>query len=683
MRALLVAALACLAGPLCADVGLDEVFVRPDDRSVTERLLARAGFGELQKSYALVVGISDFDEFSDLPTAQDPVRMRDYLVEEAGFDHVHILTGDKVTKDRLEELMLDDFRQLVGPNDRFLFYWSGHGETLGQGLGARGFLPLKTSRKGRYSSMVSMDDIADWDSYITAHQVLYLMDSCFSGLVGSAPQSDLADITRAQLSGPARHVITAGRADEQTIAVDQLGGSVFTHALLNGLRGAADAENALGKDNLVSVGELKSYLGQEVTRLRTRFGWQRSITPQIRDLTGSDGAFFFPIPAAFAPDEDDAVPDPPVSGQMADLQQALVDLGYEPGAVTGTLTLRTQAALLQFQRGRGLPETGEADVATLSAVVAALAGLASPQGDVPPEGAVERDANEIDPYRDLEQDSAPVRVTVRPCETCPTLVRVEGGQMAYGPRALDDPIPSIKADVAPFFIAETEVTIGQFRAYAEETGIAFVDGKTSDGPSCFAWQEGDKLRKTAQAFNQGSDLSGEHPVSCVSRRDAMGYVDWLNEQTDGPAYRLPTEAEFELLLERQLRHRIAEENFNRDMNNDADVVCVLGNFGDATSQFSWRNTACTDRNPGVALVASYPADANGVHDLAGNLWEWVADCWRANLSLPRVLEGCESGTLKGGSFDDPIKNAAPETRQPVPVNRRQTNIGFRVARDVE
>ncbi|MCB4379970.1 SUMF1/EgtB/PvdO family nonheme iron enzyme [Synechococcus sp. MU1644] len=684
--------LALLAAPLWAETdGLDEAKIRPDDRSVTERLLVRAGFGELQKSYALIVGVSDFDEFADLPTAKDPLRMRDYLVDEAGFDHVHILTGDKVTKDRLEELMLDDFRQLVGPNDRFLFYWSGHGETLGQGPGARGFLPLKTSRKGRFSTMVSMDDIADWDSYIIAHQVLYLMDSCFSGLVGSAPQSDLAGITRAQLGGPARHVITAGRADEQTIAVDQLGGSVFTHALLNGLRGAADATNALGKDNLVSVGELKSYLGQEVTRLRTRFGWQRSITPQIRDLTGSDGAFFFPVPAAFAPEEDDPEPDPPVSDGVAEMQQALIDLGYDTGGVTGVLNLRTQVALVLFQRDQGLEETGQADDVTRRAIIAALAGLAQPQGDGDVSGedglpetvmAIERtERAAIEPA--TPAPLPPQDIRVRPCETCPELIRVPGGTMAYGPRPVDDPIPSITEEVAPFFISATEVTIGQFRAYAEDTGVAFVDGKTSEGPSCFDWQEGDKLRKTAQAFNQGSDLSSDHPVSCVSRRDAMGYVDWLNEQTDGPRYRLPTEAEFELLLERQLKNRIAEEGFNRDLNNDADVVCALGNFGDTTSQFSWRNQSCNDGNPGVALVASYPADANGLHDLAGNLWEWVADCWRGNLSLPRALEGCESGTLKGGSFDDPIKNAAPETRQPVPVNRRQTNIGFRVARDLE
>ncbi|MEO9819905.1 MAG: SUMF1/EgtB/PvdO family nonheme iron enzyme [Paracoccaceae bacterium] len=672
----------CLAFSLLGSgafaLGLDEAKIRPDTTTATERLLARAGFLDLKKSYALVIGISEFNEFNDLPTSQDPIRVRDYLYDEAGFDHVHILTDDMVSKERLEELMVDDFRELVGENDRFLFYWSGHGETLGDGPGSRGFLPLKESRKGRFSSMVSMDDIGDWDSYIDAHQVLYLMDSCFSGLVGAAPQSDLADITRAQLSGPSRHVITAGRGDEQTIAVDQLGGSVFTHALLKGLRGAADAENALGKDGLVSVGELKGYLGQEVTRLRTRFGWQSAITPQIRDMSGSDGAFFFPIPAAFPIDPGDGpIPTPE---PIAEVQQALSDLGYDPGPITGTLSFKSRAALIAFQRDQALPETGLIDDATLNAIPFALAALVQPQG-----GDGRKDPGADGPKEDQSpaKDDAAQNIRISPCATCPELVRVEGGRMAYGPRHVDDPIPSITVDVTPFFISTTEVTIGQFKTYAEETGVAFVDAKTSDGPTCFAWEDGDKLRKSMMAFNEESGFPDDYPLSCVSRQDAQGYIDWVNEDVQGPKYRLPSEAEIELLLEDNLVHRLKDAGLNTQSLSDADMVCAIGNFGDASSPFSWRNTACNDRHSDVAPVGSFPPDANGVHDLAGNLWEWVGDCWRSNLSLPLHTDGCKNGTLKGGSFDDPIKNTTPETRQPVPVSRRQTNIGFRLARDVE
>ena len=497
-----------VAGSSSFAQGIDQAFIRPTDQSFADRLLVRAGFSEIKRSYALVIGIDEFDAFSKLPTSQDPIRIKDYLIDEAGFDHVHLLTGDKVTKERLEELMLDEFRQAVKPQDRFLFYWSGHGVTIGQGPGARGFLPLKSSAKGRISTMVSMDDIADWDSYLDAHQVLYLMDSCFSGLVGAAPQSDLEQITREQLSGPSRHVITAGRADEQTIAVDQLGGSVFTHALLKGLRGAADSANALGKDDLVSVGELKAYLGQEVTRLRERFRWQNSITPQIRDLEGSDGAFFFPISSAFPVDQ--TPPSPQPGDQTREVQQALADLGYYPGPINGQLTLKTKSSLIRFQQDQDLAVTGLIDEATLERMPFALAGLVQTLGE----------ETEDSPADDITEPPTPsnqapvVADTLQPCATCPRLVAIVPEEELYASKGSSWAHKS----PAPFFLSETEVTIEQFREYAEATNIAFVDTKTSAGPTCFAWQKGDRLRKTAMAFNLDTNLAPNHPVSCVQSR---------------------------------------------------------------------------------------------------------------------------------------------------------------------
>lgn len=711
-------AAACLIWALSAHAGLpqglDESHAAPARASAADRLLALAGFERIQKSYALVVGISQFDDFPDLPTAQDPLRVRDYLLDEAGFDHVHILTEDKVTKARLQELMLDELRPRVGPDDRFVLYWSGHGETLQQGSGTRGFLPLSHSRPGRYSTMVSMDDIAYWDSFLAAHQVLYLLDSCFSGLAGAAPQSDLADITRAQLSGPSRHVITAGRGDEQTIAIDALGGSVFTHALLKGLGGDADSANANGRDGLITVGELKTFIGQEVTRLRARYGWRQSITPQIRDLRGSDGAFFFPVAAAFT-----SQPAPP-GGEIAEVQQALADLGYDPGAVDGTMGLRTRAALILFQTAQGLEPTGEIDAETLAKLPYALAAQVRAQSGGETDAATSNSSGEQAPnddnpwskdvmasvvprvrpavsvaepaappesepplkiYRDGEQEALPGAgfdllavdlVTFQPCPGCPELVRVPAGKMAYGPRSVGHPIPPLTEELDAFFISRTEVTIGQYRDYLEQVrGVRRFEGLGSK--SCFAWDAYGKMKRTAQRFSNDWDGAETYPVSCVSRQDALDYVDWLNTDNPGPAYRLPTEAEVEYLLDLSPRNQ---------WESGADL-CQVANFADVDSPFSWRNVACADAHAAAAPVGSFAPDAFGIFDLAGNLWEWVDDCWRGNLSLPKAAANCDTGTVKGGSFDDPLKNAVPETRQPVPSNRRQVNIGFRIARDAQ
>ena len=123
---------------------------------------------------------------------------------------------------------------------------------------------------------------------------------------------------------------------------------------------------------------------------------------------------------------------------------------------------------------------------------------------------------------------------LRPCEACPELVRVNGSE----------DIRSGFGTVAPFFIATTEVTRAAFQHYMDETGLEFVTAKTESGNTCFSW-EGDKLRRNARAFGKSVTLSPNHPINCVSRADAIAYIDWLNERNNGPPYRLPTQGEMQ------------------------------------------------------------------------------------------------------------------------------------------
>jgi hypothetical protein len=77
--------------------------------------------------------------------------MRDYLFDEAGFDYVHVLTDEKATKPRIEELMVDILPGMIGNTDQFLFYWSGHGTQRPNPQGGQlGYLPLASSPKDRY-----------------------------------------------------------------------------------------------------------------------------------------------------------------------------------------------------------------------------------------------------------------------------------------------------------------------------------------------------------------------------------------------------------------------------------------------------------------------------------------------------------------------------------------------------
>ena len=249
---------------------------------------------KINRSYAVVVGINKFVNYDPLPTEQDPIRIKNYLMNEAGFDRVHVLTGLNVTRERLGSIM-HDMRKHVKTNDRFLLYWQGHGETLQGDSGNVGYLPLTKSKMRQPHTMIPMRQLEEWNSWIPARHSLYLLDACFSGLAGVAVQgNELTDETLKQLSKKGRHIISAGKANEQTFAHEGLGGSVFTTAVLDGLRGSADAENGFSKDGVVSIAELSFYIRKRINEERIRYKWHKPITPQVTRLPSKeDGSFFF------------------------------------------------------------------------------------------------------------------------------------------------------------------------------------------------------------------------------------------------------------------------------------------------------------------------------------------------------------------------------------------------------
>lgn len=279
-----------------SNAGVDEVYEKTVDRLSWGQILNFfVGNEDFEKSYAFVVGISNYTHYSQLPTENDALRMRDFLVNEAGFDYVHLLTDDKATWGRIHELMVDDFRNRINENDRFLFYWSGHGAQIKVGTGYEGYLPLAGSPKGKLSTMVSMSDLQRWDRLIRARQALFLLDACFSGLAGRASKAPARELTISQLSGPAHHLMTAGTGEEEAIAGDRWGGSLFTAAILEGLGGAADTETVFERDGVVSLNELIAYVKTRIAIEKSNAGWSRSITPQLRDIgsTPNQGEFFF------------------------------------------------------------------------------------------------------------------------------------------------------------------------------------------------------------------------------------------------------------------------------------------------------------------------------------------------------------------------------------------------------
>jgi len=277
--------------------GIDQGYYSQDNETWGEkfqRILHLPNSKGFNKSYALVIGVGKYKDssFPALGASKDAMKVKNYLINEAGFDYVHLLTDEKVTVKRIRQLMVETMPSKIGKNDRFLFFWSGHGETRNINSENQGYLPVYSTRKNRYSNMISMKNLKQWDSLLEGKQALYLLDSCFSGLAGFQPQSSHNELTIEQLARKSSTLITAGSANEKTFNLH--GSSIFATALLDGLRGEADTANGrYKKDGIISRSELLNYLRNRISWEKEAIKWKTSITPQISNFQYSQGEFFF------------------------------------------------------------------------------------------------------------------------------------------------------------------------------------------------------------------------------------------------------------------------------------------------------------------------------------------------------------------------------------------------------
>ena len=160
---------------------------------------------------------------------------------------------------------------------------------------------------------------------------------------------------------------------------------------------------------------------------------------------------------------------------------------------------------------------------------------------------------------------------------------------------------------------------------------------------------------------------GNRPVINVSWNDAQSYVKWLSEKT-GQSYRLPTEAEWEYAARAGTTTAYSWGN---------DVGRNLANCEGCGSQWDLDRTA---------PVGSFHSNAFGLHDMHGNVWEWVEDCWNWRYS-GAPTDGsawrsgdCSNRVSRGGSWDFEPRSLRSANRGRDAPGSRGSYGGFRVAR---
>ena len=173
---------------------------------------------------------------------------------------------------------------------------------------------------------------------------------------------------------------------------------------------------------------------------------------------------------------------------------------------------------------------------------------------------------------------------------------------------------------------------------------------------------------------------GRLPMTRLAWEDGKDYVEWLSEET-GYRYRLPSEAEWEYAA----RAGSTERYY---FGGDPKDLCAHANIADGAFASKFRKVdvaGCTDGSVRSASVGSYAPNPFGVHDMLGNVEEWVADCWRDNhRNAPndqRARTGsCTTHVLKGGAWDSSPREVTVSYRS---LSDRGSNTrGVRVVREL-
>ena len=251
----------------------------------------------------------------------------------------------------------------------------------------------------------------------------------------------------------------------------------------------------------------------------------------------------------------------------------------------------------------------------------------------------------------FEQDALDTQIfsdSLRTLGYGPQMIKIPGGSFLRGDLqgdGDDDEKPMSEVSLQAFAISTHEITFNQYDLYCRQS-------RKCDEPDDQEWGRGNR------------------PVINVSWKEANTYIQWLADKTGKP-YRLPSDAEWEYA------HRAG--NSTRYAWGD-EVESARANCEGCGSIWDGDQTA---------PVGRFEPNAYGLYDTAGNVFEWVADCFHDRFSeapadgSPIEKEGCGKRVIRGGAWSFPPHEIRSANRWRDFPTRRSDDTGFRVAMDLE
>jgi formylglycine-generating enzyme required for sulfatase activity/uncharacterized caspase-like protein len=619
---------------------------------------AQSGLGAY---HALIIANQQYEHLPSLETPlADAGAVADVLRDAYGFS-VRVLQN--ATRAQIVDA-LAELRGRLRESDNLLIYYAGHGYLDREA--DRGYWMAADAVPGSPTNWVSNGDVTDVLRAMRAKHVLIVADSCYSGTltrdiaIRAAEPSDVSRLAQRR----ARTVLTSGGL-EPVADRGGSGHSVFARAFLDALRentGATDATSLFAG-------------------LRRQVLLRAEQTPQYADVrfAGHDGGDFV-FARTDAPVAAATPPAPPTRPAAAFTVTKEVVLEY------GTLAIRGRLGGIEVwldDEKVGITEAGTALVVgnlaagryTLKARKdghdswqRAVEVAANERSDVvidiaaPGPPVIVRGADGADmvlvPAGEFWMGSTPQEID-RAKDECRKVIRVEASCRTW----MDREAPRHRVYLDGYYIDRYEVTNERFERFVRATGHRTTAQRQGEG---WAYQQKDGpwqwLKVSGASWRTpagpGTTAAADHPVVQVSWDDARAYCSWVGK-------RLPTEAEWEKAAR-------GADGRRYPWGDDWHP-------GRANGELNVKAT----RPVGLYEAGASPYRA---HDMAGNVWEWVADWfgqeyyWEGHDRNPTGPASGDKRVLRGGAWINLPVFLRATVRSINWPDYHSTFIGFRCAR---
>jgi len=606
---------------------------------------------------ATIIANSDYEHTGwDLP---NPVRDGDLMktaLEAADFDVVLIKNADE---DDLEEAFVRHGQRLqsAGQEAVGFFYFAGHG-----------------IQSGRYNYLVPVDMVAktEQDVWAQAPRLGLLFDAIeYAGndtnfiVLDACRDNPLPSATRGgprglQARGHSRGTLIAYSTTPGNVAADGDGEySPFAAALARFLPEPGVTAETLFR-RVASAVELQTDMAQQP--------WVES------GLRGADFCF------GGCGDDTRASEESEMAALLAAFESS------EPSALKAFINAFPRSTSRGLVEARLVELTGDSSAADIE-------GLEPQKPQVSSFDARLTPASTPAPVIDIDPSTLPDFALFRECETCPDMVVLPAGSYRMGspkgePGRNKNEGPQIDITLPRLAVSRFETTKAQFVGFVETTGADLGNG-------CYSVSKSGRWKKYKEANVYKPNLAlGDHkdanneyspdaPAMCISWNDSISFAQYVSGQTPG-AYRLPSEAEWEYAAR-------GGTTTAYSYGEDGSKGCRYMNGADLglkREANDVKTTFCDDGFGGTSPVGSHTPNPFGLHDMHGNVAEYVADCETNDLSsqVPdgsvKVTPRCSKRVVRGGAWANEPAGLRSATRTAGSPSHGSIFTGFRLVRSL-